>query len=262
MNISFIGYGNIAKAMASGLTNNPTFQLKASAPSLQIGIDANGVHTHFDNIQVACGAEVIILAVKPAIMRTVLDQITPIISQDCILISAAAGLKLAWFNLKKPIIRAMPNIAASINQSATPLIANQWVTASQKQIVEQLFTTIGITTWIADEQLMDGFTALSGSGPAYVFLFMEAMINASIQLGLSSDVANHFALQTFKGAIGLVQNNPINPSELRHAVTSPNGTTAAALNVFNEHGFMKLVEEAMQAAVKRSIEISQLLDCG
>ncbi len=255
MNISIIGFGNMAKALVKNLLDDKSIHLSVAAPSLDIGVNADGIKTHSDNLAIIADADLVILAVKPAKILGVLNQIDSKLPRNCLIISVASGLNLASYPLNRAIVRAMPNIAAALGQSATPLIANELVTDEQKKQAEQLFKAMGITTWLTDESQMDAFTALSGSGPAYVFLFMEAMINAAVDLGLPKDIATAFALQTVKGAISLASSSERNLSELRAAVTSPAGTTAAAINAFMEGGFQELIHQAMKAAVERSIEL-------
>ena len=258
MNISIIGFGNMAKALVTKLLNNKTIHLSVAAPSLPIGMNADGIKTHSDNLAIIADADVVILAVKPAQTRLVLDQIASKLLPHCLIISVASGLSLTCYNMnKRPVIRAMPNIAAAMGQSATPLIANEFVTNDQKKIAEQLFGSMGITTWLSEDREMDAFTALSGSGPAYVFLFMDAMINAAVDLGLPKHTATAFTLQTVQGALSLAKTSKNNLSELRAAVTSPAGTTAAAIKVFMDGGFNELIYQAMQAAFERSIELGR-----
>ncbi len=257
MKISIIGFGNMAKAMAQGLLRNQSNQLRVSSPSLPIGTNSDGIQTHSDNLSIIPDADVIILAAKPALMQSVIDQIRPALSADCLVISVASGLNLASFKLNCPIVRAMPNIAAALGQSATPLIANKWVTDAQKTMAETIFASMGITAWITEENQMDVFTALSGSGPAYVFLLMESMVNAAIHLGLPKDVATSFALQTVQGAVSLAMNRTMELDALRATVTSPAGTTAAAISVFKDRGLGEIVYDAMRAACDRAIELGR-----
>ncbi len=259
MNISIIGFGNLAKAISKKIGLHPSVKLRVSAPSLNIGVTADGIETHSDNLAILPAANVIILAIKPAQMRTVLDEITPAIPKDCLIISLASGIQLAWFAMNKPIIRAMPNLAAATGQSATPLIANEFVSDAQKKVADDLFKTIGLTTWLTDEQHMDAFTALSGSGPAYVFLFMESMIDAAIELGLSREIATSFTLQTVKGALSLATSQNMSLTELRNRVTSFKGTTAAALDVLMNQDFSTAIHDAMHAAFQRAKELGQTI---
>lgn len=258
MNISFIGYGNMAKAIARGLSQQKSYSISASAPSLTIGMNKEQVRTHNDNQEIVRDADIIILAVKPALMGSVLQEIIPLIPSHCLLISVAAGLNLSWFsrqcNAKQAIVRTMPNTAASLGLSATPLIANSHTSQEQKRCAETIFSNIGMTTWVQTEEEMDTLTALSGSGPAYVFLFMEAMIDAGINLGLDEATARTFTLQTFIGAINLAQKSELSLTELRTKVTSPGGTTAAALNVLHQQ-LEALILTAMSAAKRRSHEL-------
>ncbi len=255
MKISFIGFGNMAKAMAKGLLLDEKNELRAASPSLPIGINEHGIRTYPDNLAIVPDADIIILAVKPAQITSVITQISTKIPTQCLVISIATGIGLPWFAQQIPgiaIVRAMPNIAASIGKAATPLIANEFVTEKQKQWAKQLFTGIGLITWVQKEADIDSFTALSGSGPAYIFMFMEAMIKAAIALGITDDIAKSFALQTFDGALSLASESKLELIELRKMVTSPAGTTAAAIEVLTEHGFEELIYAAMKAAYDRA----------
>lgn len=260
MNISFIGFGSMAKAIARGLTNNNKYQLSAAAPSLAIGCTKEYIHTHHDNTQIIKNAEIIILAVKPALMSTVLQEIKPYIPPSCLIISVAAGLSLSYLikhiGAQHAIIRTMPNTPASVGLAATPMIANQWVTEQQQQEAELIFSAVGLTHWTNNESEMDGFTALSGSGPAYMFSFIEALVDAGVALGLEASIAKQFALQTCKGALKLAENNQVTLSELRAQVTSPGGTTEAALNILQQQ-LDTLILTAMRAAKERSIELGE-----
>ena len=261
MKISIIGFGNMAKAIAQALLQNPTNQLFATSPSLPVGVNPQGIHTHFDNLSILPDSDIIFLTVKPSMMSQVLMEIRQTIPEKCVVISVAAGLKLDWFsnqlNPNTPIVRAMPNIAAAIGQSATPLIANEFVTHEQKGIVEALFLSIGITNWITDESEIDVYTALSGSGPAYVFLFMESLIDGATSLGLAKDIATSFALQTVLGAVTMAKSTTTCLSDLRAQVTSPAGTTAAAIAVLQSQQMDQIIQAAMIAAYERSKQLSQ-----
>ena len=255
MKISIIGFGNMARAMATNLLHNKLIQLRVASPSLPTGINADGIETHSDNLAIIPDADVIILAVKPVQMARVLEQVRPALPLGCLVISVASGLNLASYALNRPMIRAMPNIAAAVGQSATPLIANALVTAQHKKIADDIFTHMGITTWLDEESQLDALTALSGSGPAYVFLFMESMIKAAVELGLPKDVATSFTLQTVHGAVSLAMASQTRLDALRASVTSPAGTTAAAISVFMERGFDSLIHDAMVAAYERARQL-------
>ncbi len=260
MKISFIGYGNIAKAITMGLRNHAN-ELRAASPSLPNGVDEHGTKTYSDNLAVIPNADILILAVKPAQMSAVLDQINPaMIPAHSTIISIASGLSLSWFEKYLPdiaIVRAMPNIASALGKGATPMIANPFVTKEQRQKAEKVFTSLGLVTWVQNENDINAFTALSGSGPAYIFMFIEAMIKAAIRLGIEKDVAKAFALQTFEGALGLAKDTKLSLSELRKTVTSPAGTTAAAIEVLTQHGFDAILDEAMHAACERARQLGK-----
>jgi pyrroline-5-carboxylate reductase len=258
MNIHFIGYGNMAKAIARRLTQQDLYSLAAAAPSLTVGVNKDQIRTHHDNKEIIKDADIIILAVKPINMSLVLHEIMPDLPPDCLLISVAAGLSLSWFSehcgKNQAIIRTMPNTPASLGLAATPMIANEYTSPTQKKQAELIFSQIGLTTWAKNEDDMDTFTALSGSGPAYVFLFMEAMINAAVAMGLNESIAKTFTLQTFSGALKLVQNSDLSLNQLKTKVTSPGGTTAAALDILHEQ-LDALIFAAMSAAKNRAHEL-------
>ncbi|OGV28052.1 MAG: pyrroline-5-carboxylate reductase [Legionellales bacterium RIFCSPHIGHO2_12_FULL_37_14] len=261
LQISFIGYGNIAKAIAKSLVKEKNYCLKAAAPSLKIGVDAAKVATHNNNLAILTDADLVILALKPANMQEVLAEISPAIPPNCLVISVATGLNLAWLKAHlpkdQPIVRSMPNVATAVKKGATPLIANEFVTKKQKNVAARLFKSSGIITWLEDEALLDIYTALSGSGPAYIFLFLEEMANAAEKLGLKKDMAKKFALQTVIGAAALAQGTKLPFSELRKSVTSKGGTTAAAIKVFHEQNIAEIMYAAIKAAYIRAQELGE-----
>lgn len=258
MNIAFIGYGNMAQAIMAGLGTPEKHQLFAASPSLQPGF-RNHICFHRDNLAVIDGADVIILAVKPAKVADVLTEIGHKIPQKTVLLSIAAGLSLntlqSFCKTSQAIVRCMPNTPLAVGKGAIPMIANQHLNKIQKKRVERIFKHAGMMTWLNDESLMDAFTALSGSGPAYVFLFIEAITAGAVNLGLTPALAEAFALQTASGAIRLLEETGLSPSELRAKVTSPAGTTAAALAVLQQEGFEELLSKAMLAAASRAKEL-------
>lgn len=261
MNISFIGYGNMAKAIARRLIEQGSYSLSAAAPSLTVGINKDLIRTHHDNKEIIKDADIIILAVKPTQMSLILNEITPTLPPECLLISVAAGLSLSWFaqhcRKNQALIRTMPNTPASVGLAATPMIANENTSSEQKQQAELIFSTIGLITWAKKEEDMDTFTALSGSGPAYVFSFLEAMIDAAVALGLNESIAKTFTLQTFAGALKLAQNSDLSLTQLRTKVTSPGGTTAAALCILHDQ-LDELILAAMNAAKNRAHELGEV----
>ncbi len=249
----------MAKAITVGLLKNPSFKIKASAPSLKDEIDEFGIETCSSNIKVLDSANVLILAVKPHQIESVLLEIKNHLDDNTVVVSVAAGITLEWFDkhLKAPIVRAMPNIGSAVGQGATPLMANAHITGAHQAMVAEIFNAIGITSWVKTVDELNAFTALSGSGPAYVFLFIEAMIHAATALGVDAESAKAFALQTASGAVVLANDSQLDLASLRRQVTSPGGTTEAAIGVFNESNqLFNLVQKALEANIKRSHELS------
>ncbi|QDP72287.1 pyrroline-5-carboxylate reductase [Legionella israelensis] len=261
MNIAFIGFGNMAKAIAQGLLNTDQHHLSASAPSLSEGYTMDIIRTHSDNAIAVQKADIVILAVKPQQMAEVLKDIIPVIHENCLLISVAAGLPLSWLghrcHPKQPIIRSMPNTPAAVNEAATALIANTSASQQQKIWAEEIFSNIGMVKWIERETDLDILTALAGSGPAYVYKFMESLVSAAEELGLNHKDAYSFTCQTVKGALKLAEQTNLNIKELRKKVTSPMGTTAAALDILCNGEFDTLILNALKAAQQRSIELGK-----
>lgn len=261
MNICFIGFGNMAKALAKNLRAEKHWHLFASSPSLPIAPHSQEISTHSDNRFYLKNAHVVILAVKPQKIAEVLQEIAAHLSGDCLLISLAAGVPLATFAEfipEHPCVRAMPNTPIAVHQGATALIANAYVSEQQKNTIEKLFQHAGITAWLAHEDQMDAITALSGSGPAYLYLFIESLMTAAESLKLPKSLVEAFTLQTVQGALTLLKKSPLSPQELRTQVTSPGGTTAAALAVFEQKGFSQMVYDAMSAAHQRAQELGNI----
>lgn len=256
MKISMIGYGNMAKALCQGLLKNPYYHLHVAAPSLTMGQPQSHLRTSSNNLALLQDADAVILAVKPAQMMGLLEEISSHLPSSCLIISIAAGLDMNWFTKHlpqhTPLVRAIPNLAAACQQSATPLLANSWVTTSQHQLVTDLFKQCGQITWTEHEKDLDTITALAGSGLAYLFSFTQAMSEGAVALGLSPETANTFAIQTLAGAASLATLPENSLQELQQQVTSKAGTTAAALAVFTQHQLSNIVLAAMQAAVTRS----------
>lgn len=267
--IGFIGAGNMATALISGL-------LDGGYPSESIwvsDIDQNklnrltqqfGLNAHLDNDEIVRNSEVLVLAVKPQVAQTVLTHIDPgSWRPNQIIISIAAGILESdierWVGQKIALIRAMPNTPALIRSGATGLHANSEVQAEQKDIAESILRSVGLVVWLESESELDAVTAISGSGPAYFFLLMEAMEECARSLGLDSHTARVLIEQTAFGATKIALEVDQSPAELRQQVTSPGGTTQKALQTFEEGGFRTLVSKALSAAHSRSIEMSREL---
>lgn len=259
MKISFLGFGNMAKAIAESLCNNNDMVLFAAAPSLPETQNPDGISTHFSNSAIVEQADIIVVAVKPDKVQTVLTEINPQLSKQCVVLSIAAGVSLETLAMscpkEQPIVRSMPNTPIAVGKGATALIANEYVTKEQTRWINQLFACSGISTWVTEENDIDALTALSGSGPAYVFLFLEAMIAAARELGIDDSVATTFALQTMSGTCALLETSGLSPQQLRNKVTSPAGTTAAAIAILQHHGFEALLSKAMHAAFERAKQL-------
>ena len=262
--IGFIGAGNMAAAIARGLIKQgqPADKIILSNPStakLTQLSQSLGVTTTHNNQQVCEQADLILLAVKPQKMQQVFATLD--CSQVTCFISLAAGLSSkrlnSCMNCPTPLIRAMPNTPAIELTAATGLYADKETKTQFGVLTEQIFGAIGNYVWLEDEAQMDLVTALSGSGPAYFFLFMEALIKAATEQGLPADTAQTLVVQTALGAARLAENHTQQDiATLRHQVTSPGGTTEAALMSFQQADFSAIVSAAIDSAKKRSQELS------
>jgi pyrroline-5-carboxylate reductase len=226
-----------------------------------------GVGTFSDNAGAIAGADCVVLAVKPQMMREVCEGLAkPLATERPLVISIAAGIRVAQLErllgAHLAIVRCMPNTPALIGSGAAGLFANRNVDAAQRALAEQIFDAAGIVRGVDDEALMDTVTALSGSGPAYFFLLVEAMEDAAVELGLPRDIARALAAQTCLGAGRMLTEGGETAAELRKRVTSPHGTTAAALDAFEQGGLHALVGHALGAAQRRGAEMSAELDSG
>jgi pyrroline-5-carboxylate reductase len=206
--------------------------------------------------------KVMVLAVKPQSMAEALTQVRALAAPDTTIVSIAAGVRLATLEAAFPagqaIVRAMPNTPAQVGMSMTVAVPNANVTLTERAIVEQLLATIGALAWIDDEALIDAVTAVSGSGPAYLFLLAECLAEAARRVGLPDDLAALLARQTVAGSGALLAASPLSPAVLRQNVTSPGGTTAAALSVLMaEDGLQPLLTRAVEAAKQRSIDLAE-----
>jgi pyrroline-5-carboxylate reductase len=206
-------------------------------------------------------ADVVVLAVKPSQLGAALTDLAPLARGAAVFLSIAAGKTIsqlaAGLGAGAAIVRAMPNTPAAIGQGITALVANAAATPPQRELCEQLLAAVGATVWLEDERDMDAVTALSGSGPAYVFLLIECLEGAGVEAGLAPDLARRLALATVAGAGAYAAAAAEPAAELRRRVTSPGGTTQAALDVLGaEHGLAELIARAVRAAAKRSRELS------
>jgi pyrroline-5-carboxylate reductase len=264
--LSFIGGGNMAGSLIGGLIAdgwNPSSIRVSDTDTQQLERLSQRfpIMTTSDNNVAVEGADVIVLAVKPQVMETVAQAIASSVSkQQPLVISIAAGIPEAalrrWLGEKVAIVRSMPNTPAMVQSAATAMYANPHVSVDQRNIAESSLRAVGIVIWVDNEPMMDAATALSGSGPAYMFLFIEALQAAGRELGFSEDTAYLLALQTAFGAAKMALESEENASMLRQRVTSPGGTTERAINTLQEGGFMELVSTALHAAAERSRELA------
>ncbi|MFL1523882.1 pyrroline-5-carboxylate reductase [Pseudomonas sp. O230] len=265
--IAFIGAGNMAASLIGGLRAKglDATQLRASDPGAETRAKVNaehGIEVFADNVDAIQGADVVVLAVKPQAMKAVCEAIRPSLKPNQLVVSIAAGITCASMNNwlgAQPIVRCMPNTPALLRQGVSGLFATAEVSTEQRQQAQELLSAVGIALWLNEEQQLDAVTAVSGSGPAYFFLLIEAMTAAGVKLGLPADIAAQLTLQTALGAAHMAVASDVDAAELRRRVTSPAGTTEAAIKSFQAGGFEALVEKALGAAAHRSAEMAEQL---
>ena len=265
-NICFIGGGNMAQALIGGLLSRglPTTRITVSDPVEQIRqiLEEKGIQTTTDNVEAIQNADVVVLAVKPQVLATVLQPLKGLLS-DKLVISIIAGAEIQTISEliggSQRIVRVMPNTPALVQTGAHGIYASEAVNAQDRELTSQILAATGLTIWVDSEAQIDAVTALSGSGPAYFFYLMESMIRAGKNLGLDEKVATALTLQTALGAAQMAITSSNSPSELRKNVTSPNGTTQAALEVFDRAQISQNIQAALAAAQKRSQELAQEL---
>ena len=262
--ITFIGSGNMANSIIGGLIAQgyQPHAITACDPNeraLEKLSEEFGINTSTDNVKAAANTNVIVLAVKPQILKGVALDLALSVSNNPkkpIVISIVAGITAPllsqWLGSRTAIVRCMPNTPALVQEGAAGLYANEHVSVSQKEIAEKLMRAVGSVTWLSSEELIDAVTAVSGSGPAYFFLLMEAMIDAGIKQGLTLDQASQLTLQTALGAAKLALKSDVRVNELRRRVTSPGGTTEQAILSFEAAGFRTIVDNALTACAERS----------
>ncbi|MDG2036378.1 MAG: pyrroline-5-carboxylate reductase [Pseudomonadales bacterium] len=268
-NIAFIGAGNMARSLMGGLLKQgyPAENLACSDPieaSLEAVAALGAVTTSTSNADIIEHADIVILAVKPQVMKDVLTPLQNIlIAKKPLLVSIAAGIACdslqEWAGEDVPIVRCMPNTPALLQVGATGLYATNKVSAEQQKMAEVILSAVGIVVWVAEEAELDAVTAVSGSGPAYFFLLMEAMQAAGQQLGLSAEASAQLTQQTALGAARMALESDVDVAELRKRVTSPNGTTQAAIESFQANDLSRIVDQALQAASDRSQALAKEL---
>ena len=268
--IAFIGGGNMARSLIGGMLRGgmPTAAVAVSEPNeaLRSALATDfGVAVHSDNAHAAAEADVLVLAVKPQVMRQVCAGLRDIAQmRKPLVLSIAAGIRIdqldAWFGGGMAIVRAMPNTPALIGAGATGMHANARVDAARRALAQSILSAAGTVQSIADETLMDTVTAISGSAPAYFFLLVEALEDAAAAQGMPRDTARALAAQTCLGAGRMLIEDGAPAAELRRRVTSPAGTTQAALDSFAADDFAKIVARAVAAATQRGRDMSAQFD--
>ncbi len=270
--IGFLGAGNLAEALIKGLLSSKI--VKAGQIMASDRLDSRLLHlaetyeikVYSNNREVVGNADIIFLTVKPGEVKGVLKEIALELAPGKLIISTAAGItasavleSLKNYGLQRPIpvIRAMPNTPAIVRESAVGLHAGAGAKESDLDLAKAIFQSVGRVVIVEDESLMDAVTGLSGSGPAYVFLFMEAMVEGGVKAGLSEESARLLAIQTTLGAAKLAIESPKSLADLRRMVTSPGGTTLEGLKKLEEAGFKGAIIKAVEAATKRAGELSR-----
>ena len=270
--ITFIGAGNMAASLIGGLraqgVDASAIRASDRGAEQRSKISAEyGIETFASNAEAIADADVIVLSVKPQVMKEVCLDLAHHIGEQQLLVSIAAGISCAslqnWLSqtpdAAPAIVRCMPNTPALLRQGVSGLYANANVSPNQRQQAEQLLSAVGLALWLDKEALIDAVTAVSGSGPAYFFLLIEAMTAAGEKLGLPRETAAQLTLHTALGAARMAVASDVDASELRRRVTSPAGTTEAAIKSFQADGFEALVEKALNAAAHRSAELAEQL---
>jgi pyrroline-5-carboxylate reductase len=263
--LGFLGYGNMGSAILEGLIEKGVITGKHAlvydpSPVCMEKADQLGAALADSPAALAAGSGALVLAVKPQMMEQALEQIKPSLKSDALIISIAAGLPIAFFEkhlgADKRIVRVMPNTPAMVNAGAAGIALSAACSPEDGAIVKRIFEAVGVAS-IVEEKFIDVVTALSGSGPAYFFYLTECMIDAAVELGLEPHIAHKLAVQTLLGSGMLLAQSGEPPQVLRSKVTSPGGTTEAAIKQFKCDDFEAAVSAAMAAAVHRAHELGK-----
>ena len=265
--IGFLGAGNMAEAMIHGLIESGSVNAAKICVSdrnierLNVVVEGYGIEGCSENFEAARRSDIVVLAVKPQVVAEVLDDIRDELNGERLLVSIAAGVPIeriaAHLNEGAKIVRVMPNTPALVLSGISVLCPGAGVDEEEVGVVESLFKAVGETVTVGDEGLMDAVTGLSGSGPAFVYTFIEALSDAGVRAGLPRDVASLLARQTVFGAAKAVKELNRHPAELRDMVTSPGGTTIAGMERLEDKGFRAAVMAAVGAAAERSKELGE-----
>lgn len=264
--IAFIGSGIMAEAMITGLLRQEVTSadwIVASGPRVERGdylSEKYGVGVTTDNREALKEAGIVVLSVKPQMLAAVLSDLRGLIPQEALVLSIVAGAKIATIEQglgHKAIVRSMPNTPAQIGEGITVWTASEAVSEEQLEHARTILTALGEEIWVDDEDYLDMATALSGTGPAYVFLFLEAMVDAGVHLGFPRYIAEKLVIQTLRGSVEYVRQVPDHLARLRNQVTSPGGTSAEALYFLERAGFRTALSRAIWAAYQRSLTLGE-----
>jgi pyrroline-5-carboxylate reductase len=267
--IAILGAGNMGSALMKGIIN-----AKLTPPKKIIACDVNSeklrqlsdewkVRTTTNLKEAVSGSDIILLCIKPQTLQAVLETIKESIKAQHLVISIVAGMRIAniqqMIGTKVGIVRTMPNIAATVDEGAAAVAFGEYVTTEQKKIATAIFEAVGDVVVTSEEQL-DAVTGLSGSGPAYIYMVIEALIDGGVKMGLSRDVATKLAIQTVLGSAKLAKTSGLHPAILRDQVTTPGGTTINAIHELESHGIRAMLINAVVTATRRSEELSKILN--
>jgi pyrroline-5-carboxylate reductase len=267
--IAILGIGNMGSALMKGIINaklTPPKKIIAydiDLPRLQAIAAEWKIRIAADLSAAAEISEILLLCVKPQTLASVLQTIKPVIRPDHLVISIVAGVRIEFIQqmlgTKLGIVRAMPNIAATVDEGAAALAYGEHVSAEQQEIAKSIFEAVGDAVVVSEDQL-DAVTGLSGSGPAYIYMVIEALIDGGVKMGLSRDIATKLAIQTVLGSAKLAKTSRLHPAILRDQVTTPGGTTINAIHELESHGLRAMLINAVVTATERSKELSKLLN--
>lgn len=268
-NITFIGGGNMASALIAGMISNGwhASTIRVAEPICEQHARIKAISADIklltDNRSATEGAEIVVLAVKPQVLREVCNSLHGHITEQQLVISIAAGIRSTdigrWLGEDPSIVRCMPNTPSLVQSGATGLYANLRTSEEQRNLAETILRSVGTTLWVSEEQQIDAVTAVSGSGPAYFFLVIEAIEAAGIKLGLSEEQARLLSLETAFGSAKLALESEEDAATLRKRVTSPGGTTEAAISVLEANRLQDIFAEALAAAHNRATELADQL---
>ena len=267
LNVAFVGAGAMASAMIGGLLSRREVEPEGVVASdrHQERLDAVrgqfAVRTTLDNVAAARQVQAVVLSVKPQVLPGVLAELRGAVEPGALVVSIVAGAAIRSISAglaHRAIVRTMPNTPAQVGEGMTVWTATPEVSERQREQARAIVAALGRQLFVEEEKFLDMATAVSGSGPAYVFLMMEALIDAAVHLGFSRDAARELVVQTIRGSAIYAERQPAHPAELRNRVTSPGGTSAAALYQLEKGGFRTVMSDAVLAAYRRSVALGEL----